>query len=723
MKTVALVLVLAAAFPATSQAGPVTMVTRDVPLAARTLEAVTPPIRFNMLGLHWQGPGTVLYRTRSTTGRWLPWATADADSGPDSGPNRGLNARPAQRVPPWRDGNLVWTSASNGVQYRTTGVVTRLRAYYLWSQVGRRPLRTLSVAGSPAIVPRADWQADEKIVSVRPRYAPALKLAIVHHTAGTNHYTAAQAPAIVRGIELYHVEANGWNDIGYNFLIDRFGTVYEGRGGGVDRNVIGAHSEGFNAGSTGIALIGSFSRAAPPPAMRAALVRLLAWRLDVAHLDPLSTLDYRSGGNMEFKAGTIVSLHAISGHRDTGPTDCPGNGASTLLSSIAARVAATGLPKLYAPAATSTGGGDVRFRAQLSRTLAWTVTVANASGTVVASRSGTSAAIDWTWSPPAAAGPGRFTWAIRAPGVLPAGGKLRAEVAPAPAPPASPRMPPGPLPAPAPDRPDPLLPSVVVFPRVLNPAPDGTGSTLGAGFALGAPAFVTAQVLNGPVPVLSLLAAELPSGQSSFQWSIAALPNGRYTLSVTARASSGVPVTQSAPFVVDRTLSALTVGTGIFSPNGDGFADTLTLGFTLGQPTPVQVTIQRAGVQVATVLAAQLGSGPQTISWDGTGGGARLPDGAYAAVVTATDAYGTVSLLAPFAIDTTPPSLTVVGGASLRFQLNEAATVTATVNGQTTVVSEPAGVFAIPSAGGPVSSFTLQATDAAGNVSSPLTGP
>ena len=176
----------------------------------------------------------------------------------------------------------------------------------------------------------------------------------------------------MRGIEIYHVEGNGWNDIGYNFLIDRYGTIYEGRGGGITKNVIGAHALGFNNGTVGIALIGDFQNATPPPAMQKALVRLLAWRLDIAHIDPLSTVAYTSGGNAKFPAGKVAVLRAISGHRDTGPTECPGNDAYALLPAIAKRVSLTGLPKLYSPAVSGSLGGAVRFQARLSSSLPWT---------------------------------------------------------------------------------------------------------------------------------------------------------------------------------------------------------------------------------------------------------------------------------------------------------------------------------------------------------------
>ena len=260
-------------------------------------------------------------------------------------------------------------------------------------------------------------------ICAKPILAPADRLAVVHHTAGTNTYTQAQAAAIVRGIEVYHVQGNGWNDIGYNFLVDRFGTVYEGRGGGTEKNVIGAHSEGFNRGTIGVALIGNYQGATPPKAQQDALVGLLAWRLDVAHVDPLSTVAYTSGGNLKFKSGTNVTLRAISGHRDTGPSECPGTGTYVLLPALAKRVSLTGLPKLYTPTVAGALGGSIRFQARLSSSLPWTVTITDAFGHAVAAGKGTGKTVDWIWGS-LVAGRGSFTWTIEAPGTRPATGTL-----------------------------------------------------------------------------------------------------------------------------------------------------------------------------------------------------------------------------------------------------------------------------------------------------------
>ncbi len=227
-----LAVLAALAIPAVAHAGDVSMRVRDVPLGARTVDAAPRQTNFNMLAAHWIGNGTVEYRTRRLHGGWRPWTTADSDNSSGA----------------WHDGNLDWTGASSAVQFRTGGEIRRLRSYEVWSRVTAAPARQLAEAGSPSIVSRKAWGADERIVRAKPSFAPVLRLAVVHHTAGTNNYTPAQAAAIVRGIEVYHVKGNGWNDIGYNFLVDRFGTVYEGRAGGIERNVIGAHAKGSTRG-------------------------------------------------------------------------------------------------------------------------------------------------------------------------------------------------------------------------------------------------------------------------------------------------------------------------------------------------------------------------------------------------------------------------------------------------------------------------------------------
>src|SRR6476469_1144148 len=257
----------------------------------------------------------------------------------------------------WDAGRPYWTGPSSRLQVRTSGRVTRVRAFYVWSPARKSRVRTLSKAGSPLIITRASWRADEKIRRrKKPAFADTLRFAVVHHTAGSNSYGRAQSASIVRGIDRYLVLANGWDDIGYNFLVDKYGQIFEGRWGGVDRNVVGAHAQGFNQGSVGVALMGTYDSTSITPAARAALVRLLAWRLDVAHVDPQSILSWRSTGNPKYPAGRMVTLRTISGHRDTGYTSCPGRQLYSELPSIARAVSQTGLPKMYFPAATGAPG-------------------------------------------------------------------------------------------------------------------------------------------------------------------------------------------------------------------------------------------------------------------------------------------------------------------------------------------------------------------------------
>ncbi|HSP74075.1 MAG TPA: N-acetylmuramoyl-L-alanine amidase [Gaiellaceae bacterium] len=694
MRLARVALFLLLAFPAASRAGDVAMVVRDVPLGPRALQAVEAPIRFDMVGLHWQGPGTVRFRTHRLAGGWSPWTLADADALPDArSPERARTAS-------WHDGAPVWTGASDRVQLRTRGTVTRLRAYYLWSRTVKTPVRRVAMTGQPTILPRFDWQANERIVRAKPLYAPTLRLAIVHHTVNANSYSRAQAAAIVRGIETYHVLGNGWNDIGYNFLVDRYGQIWEGRAGGIDRNVIGAHSAGFNTGSVGIALIGTYGSVGPTPAQRAALVRLLAWRLDVAHVDPMSFVPFTSLGNAKWPRGTPVTLRAISGHRDTYFTECPGKRLYDQIPAIAKAAAQTGLPKIYAPLAQAVPAEAVRFTATLSAPAAWTVSVTDRNGAPVASGKGTGAKVDWTWSGVTTA-PAPYGWTIQAAGARPATGSLGGALPPV------------------------ALVSGLAVPAVLAPTADGAGATVPVTFTLADAAQVGVQLLDhANRVVLSAPAAPLEPGKQEVDLAAGVLPDGRYRVVVSAQPSGASAVKASASLVVDRTAAGFVSTSPALSPNGDGALDTVTFSFTLNASVPLRLELQKDGVTVATLLDAQLGPGQQVVDWNGKDAtGAAVPDGAYQAVLTVTDALGVVAQSLPLTVDTTPPQLTLLDASRLRFSLTEPATVTLLVNGARVVKTEPAGTWAVPLPKAAVQTVSAEASDAAGNVSPAVSSP
>ena len=175
----------------------------------------------------------------------------------------------------------------------------------------------------PAIVTRRGWGADERLRGPF-LYTKTVKVAFVHHTAMSNNYSCSQAPSLIRGIYRYHVKSNGWRDVGYNFFVDKCGKIYEGRAGGVARPVMGAHTYGFNANSTGIAVLGSYSTTKPSATVVNALSRLVAWKLGLHGVNPRGTVTVTSGGG-KYPKGTKVGLRTVSGHRDGAQTSCPGD--------------------------------------------------------------------------------------------------------------------------------------------------------------------------------------------------------------------------------------------------------------------------------------------------------------------------------------------------------------------------------------------------------------
>ncbi|MFF2211465.1 N-acetylmuramoyl-L-alanine amidase [Streptomyces antibioticus] len=195
------------------------------------------------------------------------------------------------------------------------------------------PTAPPSTAPRPEIVARAGWGADESVSPEAPDYLPdgKVKAVVVHHTAESNDYTCAQAPAVVRGIYAYHVRQLGWKDLGYNFLVDKCGTVYEGRKGGVDRPVMGAHAYGFNAETAGISILGTYTDVTPSQAALASVARIAAWKLGQYGVSPTGTAtltagaDSRNYAGKTWKKGARLSLPALHGHRDNYNTQCPGN--------------------------------------------------------------------------------------------------------------------------------------------------------------------------------------------------------------------------------------------------------------------------------------------------------------------------------------------------------------------------------------------------------------
>lgn len=176
----------------------------------------------------------------------------------------------------------------------------------------------------PRIVTRRGWGADEKLREKKFVYTKKVKAAFVHHTATGNGYSCSQAPSVIRGIYRYHVRSMGWRDIGYNFLVDKCGKIYEGRAGGVAKAVLGAHTLGFNTNSMGIAVLGSFGYTRPSSAAVKAIARLTAWKLGLYGANPRGKTYLKSGGGNLYRKGTKVRLNVISGHRDGFSTACPG---------------------------------------------------------------------------------------------------------------------------------------------------------------------------------------------------------------------------------------------------------------------------------------------------------------------------------------------------------------------------------------------------------------
>jgi N-acetylmuramoyl-L-alanine amidase-like protein len=243
----------------------------------------------------------------------------------------------------------------------------------------------------PAMVSRAAWGAQPSTFNTgspgcsAPYYSP-IKVAYVHHTSGSNSYSRAQSDDIMRGIDWYHTQERGYCDIAYDFLVDRFGTIFVGRAGGIDLPVVPGSQAGFNPFTFSVSVMGNFATAAPPHAAILGVERVLAWKLDLAHVPAEGTATLVSQGydTDRYPPGQRITMHTIEGHRRTSQTDCPGR-IWNLLPQIRRAVAAMGGPKIYRPAESAPqitpGHGSVQFTATASAPLRWSVTIERQDGT------------------------------------------------------------------------------------------------------------------------------------------------------------------------------------------------------------------------------------------------------------------------------------------------------------------------------------------------------
>lgn len=187
----------------------------------------------------------------------------------------------------------------------------------------------------PVIRPRQEWAGD--LGPTGPLTAEDLRFLLVHHTAGTNTYGPDEVPAVIRSIyELHTGASKGWPDVAYNFFVDRFGTVWEGRLGSLDGPVRGDATGGSQGFGALCCFLGDHSNEVPTPPAQGAMIGLLA-HLAVRYSIPVSdgaTATFTSRGSNRHPAGTTVVTPTISAHRDMSATECPGDAAYALVTGL-----------------------------------------------------------------------------------------------------------------------------------------------------------------------------------------------------------------------------------------------------------------------------------------------------------------------------------------------------------------------------------------------------
>ena len=290
---------------------------------------------FVLLGVSLGEGVQVRVRTADGSGPWSSWTTPDVDDDLDD--HAGHDEGEELSEP-------IWTGLATRIQIAVRGgdpeqVVAHLVPAEQGFMAANACTPDLGLPGGPTIVSRTTWGAAAPAEEIE--YAELVTFGVIHHTAGTNDYAPGDGCAIIKAIQSYHMGSRGWADIGYNLLVDRYGTIYEGRAGGVDQNVIGAHARDHNTGSFGTAALGTFAEPADvTPELEDALATIVAWKFGVHGIDPAP--------DAVTTTATGKPTPTLVGHRDVGSTACPGEELyariPTLRTSVSELAAADAIP-------------------------------------------------------------------------------------------------------------------------------------------------------------------------------------------------------------------------------------------------------------------------------------------------------------------------------------------------------------------------------------------
>jgi len=332
-------------------------------------EVVESPIPFTGLGFMGDGREApeLYWRALREDGSWTDWSLVEALDGYD-GPDPGSpEARDTAASAGRWVSDALWVGAATHLQIMVEGVsldeidITVIDSAGLSETVFQRASRALrslttvqpaeASTGGPSIVPRSGWGANESCTKGSISYATP-RAGVLHHTATTNDYTRAEAPQQIRNMYHWHTachgSGNGWNDIGYNFIIDRFGTIYEGRRGGVTEGVIGAHAGGWNTGTFGVGIMGHHNLAVPSAASLDAAARLIGWKYSLHGIDPSSSATTYLNGQA---IPTLVGHRNVRGSYQASPTtttDCSGQYLYTRMSVLRSSAEAVA-PRIWTP--------------------------------------------------------------------------------------------------------------------------------------------------------------------------------------------------------------------------------------------------------------------------------------------------------------------------------------------------------------------------------------